>query len=99
MYHKSNSFHLHQTKSLLSNYNPNHFSSNIKHDRSTIDVSKVEELRNGTEDENKKYTEDQLLMVRTRHYCEKFMEPVPEIISQIKNTRLEMVRMAEIVEK
>lgn len=38
-------------------------------------------------------------MVRTRHYCEAFMEPVQDIIGHIKNTRLEMVRMAEIVEK
>lgn len=98
MYHRSNSFHVHKTKSLLDGYNPNHFASNRKFDRSTIDVSAVNELKDATEEENKQFTEDQLLMIRTRHYCEEYLQPADEILNEIKQKRLEMVRMAEIVE-
>ena len=98
MYHRSNSFHVHKTRSLLSGCNPNHFASNRKFDRSTVDVSAVNELQGGTEQENKQFTEDQLLMVRTRHYCEAFIQPADEILAEIKQKRLEMVRMADLVE-
>ena len=92
MYHKSPTYHLHITGSILDNYNPTHFGADRNYDRSTVDQTEVEEIQNGDEAQKKRFIEDQLLIVRTRHYC-KFMTPADEILGKINQQRTKMVEM------